>query len=70
MAESLPFTMKNPTIAPAGNFFTQKTEKPFISYLDLRKMQISISPKKFFQGKSENGTFSYLDHQNRKMEVR
>lgn len=60
MAESLPFTKKNPAIAPAGNFFVQKSENPFLSYLDLRKMQISISPKNFFQEKSENSTFSYL----------
>lgn len=42
VAESLPFTKKNPTLAPAGNFFVQKSENPFLSYLDHQNRRTEV----------------------------
>ena len=64
----LPFIRKNPA-TPGRKFFVLKSENAFISYLGLRKMQIPDQLQKIFQEKSENSTFSYLDHQNRETGV-
>lgn len=49
--ETLPCYKEKSDRHPAGNFFARKSENALISYLDLRKMQIPISSKKYFSGK-------------------
>ena len=68
-AETLPFIKKNPVAIWAEFFCLEIGKHPQLIPRPPKDADNRSAPKTFFQEKSENSTFSYLDHQNRETEV-